>query len=97
MISNVARRIALSVALAVPLALLSFAIADSVRTPEVIRYLIAPGYLLILHMSSGGNSFGESLNREMSLALTTDTAYYGLLIFLVLSRPPARHTNPPPK
>lgn len=85
MISNVTRRIVWSVVLAIPLAFVSFAVADSVRTPNVIRYLIAPGFVLSLHLSPGGSTFSESLSRMVWLTLAANTAYYAVPIFVVLS------------
>lgn len=68
-----------------PLSLISFAISDSGRTPNAIRYLIAPGYVWSSHLNLGGRSFADSLSRDVWFIFTTDEAYYGLLIFLVLS------------
>jgi hypothetical protein len=85
MISSVTRRIVWSLVLAIPLSFISFAVADSVRTPNIIRYLIAPGFVLSLHLSSGGSSFSESLSRAVWLALATDTTCYAVPLFVVLS------------
>jgi hypothetical protein len=89
----VGRRIVCSVTVAVPLALISFAIADHEMTPNVIRYLIAPGYVLSLRLSLGGSSFSESISRDVCFALTANTAYYGLLVFLVLWSVARRHAS----
>jgi hypothetical protein len=75
-IRDVLRRIFLSALAAVPSAFFSFGLADSAKTPSLVRYLIAPGYVLMLHVRL-------SLDNSIWLALWTNSAHYGLLIYLI--------------
>ena len=93
MIPIVTRRIIWSVAAAIPLASIALTVADSEMTPKVIRYLIAPGYVLAERLPSAGTSFPESISRFVWFALTTNAAYYFLLILLVLWWRASRHSS----
>lgn len=75
-IRDVLRRIILSALAAVPSAFFSFGLADSAKTPNLVRYLIAPGYVLMLHVRL-------SFDNGIWLALWTNGAYYTLLIYLI--------------
>jgi hypothetical protein len=61
---------------AVPSTFFSFGLADSAKTPNFIRYLIAPGYVLSLHVRL-------SFEHGVSLALLADGAYYAVVIYLI--------------
>ena len=63
---------------AIPAAFFSFGLADSAKTPNFVRYLIAPGYVLALHVCL-------KLAGFLWLALCTNAAYYTLLICLISS------------
>lgn len=81
------RRIFSSVLAAIPSTFFSFGLADSAKTPNFVRYLIAPGYVLSLHVRL-------SFDNAVWLALWTNAAYYAVLIYLVsswidVSAPPA--------
>jgi hypothetical protein len=73
----------LSALAAVPSAFFSFGLADSAKTPNFVRYLIAPGYVLCLHVRL-------SFDNTIWLALWTNGAYYAVLIYLVSSWVDAR-------
>jgi len=75
-ILDVIRRICLSALVAIPSAFFSFGLADSSKTPELVRYLIAPGYEFGLHVRMGFDS-------GITTALVINTAYYTLIIFLI--------------
>ena len=79
-------RFVLSVVCAIPLAFISLAIADNTQTPDIVRLLIAPGYLLGLHAISPNMGFLDSLGRFGKVALTVNTCYYALLLAGILSR-----------
>jgi hypothetical protein len=66
----------LSALAAVPSAFFSFGLADSAKTPNLVRYLIAPGYVLMLHVRL-------SFDNSIWLAVWTNSAYYALLIYLI--------------
>lgn len=70
------RRVFLLSLAAVPSAFFSFGLADSAKTPNFVRYLIAPGYVLCLHVRL-------SFDNTIWLALWTNGAYYAVLIYLV--------------
>ena len=63
---------------AISAAFFAFGLADSAKTPNFIRYLIAPGYVLALHARL-------NLANFLWLALCTNAAYYALVIYLISS------------
>ena len=71
------KRIFLSARAAIPATFVAFSLADSAKTPNFIRYLIAPGYFfssLHVHLS---------FESRMSLDLLTIGAYYTAIIYLI--------------
>jgi hypothetical protein len=93
MISTVTRKIVLAIFVAMPLAIISFGVVDSALTPNIVRYLIAPGYLLSLRLPLGGNRVQQSLSLSVLFALTVNAVYDALGIFLLLVwlAPPRTH------
>lgn len=63
----------------------SLAIADHVGTPDFVRYVLSPGYVLGMRFASGGGWL-ERLGSFGRIAVTTNLIYYGLLVFLVLRK-----------
>jgi|SRR5580658_10291985 hypothetical protein len=61
---------------AIPSVFVSFDLADSVKTPNFLRYLIAPGYVVSLNLRL-------SFDAGVWLALWMNEVYYALLIFLI--------------
>jgi hypothetical protein len=74
----VKRKIFLSALAAIPAPFLSFGLADGPKTPNFIQYLIAPGYVLSLHVRLG-------FDTGIWLALWTNGIYYAAIIYLVSS------------
>jgi hypothetical protein len=70
-----------SLELALPLAFISFAVADSETIANSLRYFISPGHLVAVTLQGHG-SFSESI----VVALASNALYYGVLLFLILSR-----------
>jgi hypothetical protein len=66
----------LSAVTAAPAAFFCFGLADSAKTPNLVRYLISPGYVLMLHVRL-------SFDSSVWLALWTNGAYYTFLIYLI--------------
>lgn len=71
--------------LALPLTYLSLAIADRPATPQLIRYIFAPGFVLGMRFASG-SSFLDTLGNFGRMAILTNITYYGLICFLLLRR-----------
>lgn len=67
------------------LTLLSIAIADHVGTPEIVRWIASPGYVLGIRLA-WGMGFWDQLGSFMLIALLVNLSYYGLAIFLLLRR-----------
>jgi hypothetical protein len=63
----------------------SLAIADHQGTPELIRYLFSPGFVLGMRFA-WGTGFWDRLASFMWIALTVNSVYYGLIGFLFLRR-----------
>jgi hypothetical protein len=80
------RRVFLSALAAVPSAIFSFGLADKAKIPNFVRYLIAPGYVLCLHVHL-------SFDNTIWLALWTNGAYYAVLIYLVSTWEDTRATS----
>jgi hypothetical protein len=78
MLIGVKRRILFSALVAVPSVFVSFALADSSKTPKFVQYLIAPGYVLTANLRL-------TFSRNVWLALWVDEVYYALIIFLISS------------
>jgi hypothetical protein len=56
---------------------LSLAIADHVGTPQFVRYVFSPGYVL-------GLRFSDSFGNFVLIAVGVNITYFGLLIFLLV-------------
>lgn len=69
--------------LSFPLACASIAIADHQTTPEFVRYIVSPGYLLGLRLMSGHNFF-DALSVFGWVAFSVNMVYFGLVILAVL-------------
>jgi hypothetical protein len=82
--SNLAQ-VPVGVVLALLLTWLSMAIADHVGTPEIVRWIFSPGYVLGLHFA-WGRGFRDQLGSFMFIALIVNVSYYGLVCFLLLRR-----------
>ncbi len=63
----------------------SLAIADHVGTPQLIRYVFSPGYVLGVHLASGA-SLLEALGSFGRIALTVNLIYYGLISFFLIRK-----------
>ncbi len=70
---------------ALSLTWLSMAIADHVGTPEVVRWIVSPGYVLGMRLA-WGRGFWDQLRSFMLVALLVNLCYYGLALFLLLRR-----------
>jgi hypothetical protein len=70
------KRIFLSALAAVPSTFFSFGLADNAKTPNFIRYLIAPGFALSWNVHL-------SFEHGVLLALLADGAYYTVVIYLI--------------
>jgi len=71
--------------LTLPLTYLSLAIADRPETPQLVRCILAPGFVLGARFASG-STFFDTLGSFGRIALTTNVVYYGLICFLLLRR-----------
>lgn len=76
-------RIAFSLLLAAPLAVLSLAVADFGALPEVVRYAVSPGFIFGLHAAPSGSWVGD-ISNTLRIAIAGNEIYYAVLIFLVL-------------
>ena len=65
------------------LAGLSIAIADHGTTPQFVRYIISPGYILGLKLMTGRNFFDE-LASFGRIAFSVNLIYFGSMTSLVL-------------
>jgi hypothetical protein len=72
-----------ALALSVPLAIVTFAVADNVNTPEVLRWVSSPGYVLALH-APPERTFAESLGRGIEIGIGVNMAYYWLILLGLL-------------
>jgi hypothetical protein len=81
--------------LALLLTFLSLAIADHVGTPEIVRWVFSPGYVLGLRFMSGGG-FLERLGSFGRIAVAINVIYFGLISFVLLWKMewPKRPGNP---
>jgi hypothetical protein len=67
--------------LALFLTCLSLVIADHEATPQFVRYILSPGFVLGLRFASGDGVLDRLANVGM-IALTVNFLYYGLLACL---------------
>jgi hypothetical protein len=75
----------LGVFLTLLLTYFSLAIADHVGTPQFVRYVFSPGYVLGMHFASGP-SFTEALDSFGRIALPVNIVYYGLISFFLIRK-----------
>ncbi len=73
----------IAVCLAFLLACLSIAIADHRGTPELVRYVVSPGFILGLRLMSGRN-FSDALSVFGWVALSVNMVYFGVAILALL-------------
>lgn len=64
---------------------LSMAIADHVGTPELVRYVFSPGYMIAMRFATGNGLLG-SLESFGRIAFTVNIVYFGFLSFLVVAQ-----------
>jgi hypothetical protein len=76
-------RVLIALVITLPRTWLSMAIADHVGTPEFLRWIVSPGYVLGVHFA-WGRGFSEHLSSFMLIALTANLSYYGFACFLLL-------------
>ena len=81
MLVDVERRLLFSVLVAIPSVFVSFALADSVRAPNFLRYLIAPGYVvsLNLRLSFRYGCLARALD-ERGLLCVVDFSYFNMVL-----------------
>jgi len=65
------------------LACMSIAIADHPATPQFVRYLLSPGYVLGLRLMSG-HSFLDALSVFGWTAFSVNMLYFGAPILTIL-------------
>lgn len=63
----------------------SLTIADHVGTPEFVRYIFSPGYVLGMRFAAGAG-FLETLGSFGRIAITANMIYYGLISFFILKK-----------
>ncbi|MGA7560377.1 MAG: hypothetical protein WBV60_10020 [Terriglobales bacterium] len=61
----------------------SIAIADHETTPQLLRYVISPGFVLGLRYMTG-RGFFDALGSFERIAFTVNIIYFGLITFLLL-------------
>ncbi len=79
----VAAQLMIGTLLASLLTYLSLAIADHVGTPEFVRYVFSPGYVLGVRFATG-RGFLDTLGSFGRIAITVNMIYFGLFSFLLL-------------
>jgi hypothetical protein len=62
---------------------LSLAIADRPTTPQLVRYVFSPGYVLGVRFATG-KGFLDALGSFGRIAITATTIYFGSICFLLL-------------
>lgn|GEM_PF-3811537 len=77
-------RVAISLLLASPCAVLSLAIGDAGGLPDVLRYAVSPGFIWALRAAPSGSWIGD-ISDALRIAIAGNEIYYAALIFLVLS------------
>ena len=78
-------KIAIGVLLTLTMTYLSLAIADHVGTPQWVRYLLSPGFVLGMRFASGTGIL-DTVGSFGRIAITTNIVYFGLINFFVLRR-----------
>lgn len=77
-------RVAASLLIAAPLAVLSLAIGDAIGLPAAIRYIVSPGFIFGLQAAPSGSWIGD-ISNALRIAIAGNELYYAILIFLALS------------
>ena len=62
---------------------LSLAIAGRPTTPQLVRYIFSPGYVLGVRFATG-HGFLDTLGSFGRVAITTNMIYFGSITFLLL-------------
>jgi hypothetical protein len=62
---------------------LSLAVADHVGTPEFVRCVFSPGYVLGMRFATG-SGFLDRLGSFGRIAITVNMVYFGLFSFILL-------------
>jgi hypothetical protein len=62
---------------------LSLAIADHVGTPDLVRYVFSPGYVLGMRLATG-NGLLDTLGSFGRIAITVNMIYFGFISFVLL-------------
>jgi hypothetical protein len=91
----VAAQLLIGTLLTLLLTYLSLAIADHVGTPEFVRCIFSPGYVLGVRFATGCG-FLETLGSFGRIAITVNMIYFGMICFLLLWKInwPQLPTNP---
>jgi hypothetical protein len=63
----------------------SLAVADHVGTPQLVRYILSPGFVAGMRFASGSGIL-ERLGSFGRIAITVNVVYYGLINFLLFRR-----------
>jgi len=61
---------------------LSMAIADRPTTPQLVRYIFSPGYVLGVRFATG-HGFLDTLGSFGRIAITANMIYFGSITFLL--------------
>ncbi len=64
---------------------LGMAISDRPTTPQLVRWVISPGFVLGMRFASG-EGFLERLGSFARIAITVNMIYYGFFNFLVFRK-----------
>jgi hypothetical protein len=83
-LQSVKGRIVASLLCAAPLAVVSLAIADFVGLPNILRYLVSPGFIFGINAAPSGSWIGD-ISNALRFAIAGNEVYYAILIFLALS------------
>jgi hypothetical protein len=78
-----AAQLLIGVLLAFLLTCLSIAIADHDTTPQLVRYIVSPGFVLGLRFTTGRGLL-DPLGSFGRIAFTVNMIYFGLIGFLLL-------------
>jgi hypothetical protein len=63
----------------------SLAIADHVGTPQLVRYILSPGFVAGMRFASGSGLL-ERLGSSGRIAITVNVVYYGLINFFLFRK-----------
>jgi hypothetical protein len=79
----VAAQLMIGTLLTLRLTYLSLAIADHVGTPEFVRYVLSPGYVLGVRFATG-RGFLDTLGSFGRIAITINMISFGLISLLIV-------------